>query len=93
MILDFLRQTGYTMPTRLRIAGTVAAESTPAQKRIIILHRNSMEYEKGILSEADGTWEITGIANIYAGTPFMVVSLDDSGTYNAEVADLIVPVT
>jgi hypothetical protein len=92
MILSTIISSSFTPPTYKRIAGTTAEEGVPAQKRVLIYNRADMEYVTGKLSEPDGTWEIGGLQNYPVGTEFLVVSLDDTGTYNAECADKIQPV-
>jgi hypothetical protein len=91
-LIGYERAVSYTPPTRLRLAGSVTIESVPAKSRVIAYSRVDMEYVKGTTSNADGSWEIGGLPYGYNGTEFLIVSVDDMGTYNAECADKIQPV-
>ncbi len=93
MIFDLIRQASYTMPARYRIAGTVAEEGSPVQKRIAIFTRSDLHFYASILSEPDGTWEIPGLPESLNGSEFIVLGIDDTGQYNAVVADKIIAVS
>lgn len=68
--------------------GTVKVDGAPAEKRIVLQDRRSMSYIGSTISRPDGTWKIGNIWNPGEGNGLVTV-FDDTGTYNAEVADHI----
>ncbi|MCU7839786.1 MAG: hypothetical protein KZQ94_10470 [Candidatus Thiodiazotropha sp. (ex Troendleina suluensis)] len=92
MELPLVRSATTSFTTRLRFAGTVSVDSVPAEKRVFAYLRRTMEYVIGTVSNPDGTWEITGLPNSYAGNNFLIIAVDDSAAQNAECADFIQPV-
>ena len=78
---------------RHRLAGTVTVDGNPAQKRVMVFNRISLELLAATYSApATGAWELSGLPE-YAKGSLLVVAFDDTGTYNAEVADYVSQVT
>ena len=81
-----------------RLAGTVQEDGTPsANRRVAVLDRVTFAYVGSKRCNADGTWELTHLAN-RAGNPnkLLVIAFDDDSTapnYNAVVADQVEQVT
>jgi hypothetical protein len=69
-------------------AGTVKVDGAPAEKRIVLQDRRSMSYIGSAMSGPDGSWKIGNIWNP-GDRNALVTVFDDSGVYNAEVADHI----
>ena len=68
-------------------------DGNPAQKRVMVFNRISLELLAATYSApATGTWELYGLPE-YAEGSLLVVAFDDTGTYNAEVADYVSQVT
>ena len=78
---------------RHRLAGTVYVDGSPAQKRIVVFKRNTTELVADTYSHpATGAWEIYGLAE-FVERDLLVLALDETGNYNAEVADFVSQVT
>lgn len=78
---------------RHRLAGTVTVDGSPAQKRILACRRMTLEVVAQTMSDpTTGAWEIYGLPQYDEGD-FVIIALDESGTYNAEVADYVSQVT
>ncbi len=78
---------------RHRLAGTVTVNGSPAQRRVVVLVRNSLECVAATLSDpATGGWQISHI-NEYPEQSLLIVAFDDAGDYNAETADFVSQVT
>ena len=74
---------------RHRLAGTVTVDGQPARRLVVVIDRVSLILKAAVQSDpVTGAWELTGLAE-YPVQQLLVVSLDDTGTYNAEVADYI----
>ena len=84
---------GLPRTDRHRLAGTVTVDGNPAQKRVMVFNRISLELLAATYSDpATGAWELSGLPE-YAEGSLLVVAFDDTGTYNAEVADCVSQVT
>ena len=78
---------------RHRLAGTVTVDGTPARKRVVILLRGSCSLVSVRVSDPmTGAWQAVGLPE-YAEGALTVIAFDDTGTYNAEVADYVSQVT
>lgn len=82
-----------TLPYRngtLRIAGTlklVGPPLTPAQRRVVLLERDSLRVVRGTYSDASGNYTFEKLDAYPAG--YIVLGIDQTGVYNADVADNI----
>lgn len=76
-----------------RLAGTVAVDTLPAVKRVVVLTRGKLQYVGSTISASDGTWEIKGLPKVLDGVTLVAIAFDESGTYNAEIADHVVMVS
>lgn len=77
---------------RHRLAGTVTVDGKPAQKRVMVFDRISLELLAATYSApATGAWELYGLPE-YAEGSLLVVAFDGSGNFNAEVADYVTQV-
>lgn len=74
-----------------KIAGTVTVDGQPAVKKVLAFNRATYELLGVTESAADGTWEIKGMPPTKE-REVLVLALDDTGKYNAEVADFITAV-
>ena len=75
---------------QLRIAGTlklVGPPLTPARRRVLLLERDSMRVVRGMYSNADGSYAFENLDAHPAG--YIVLGIDQTGVYNADVADNI----
>ena len=80
---------GVPRTDRHRLAGAVTVDGNPAQKRVLVFDRISLELLAATYSApATGAWELYGLPE-YAEGSLLVVAFDDSGQYNAEVADYV----
>lgn len=78
-----------------RISGTVKVNGVVAQKMVALFNREKMEMLSMKLSNADGTFEFKGLPE--ARLPIfpnglLVLAIDSSEGFNAEIADKIEPV-
>ncbi len=74
-----------------KIAGTVTVDGKPAVKKVLAFNRATYQLLGNTESAADGTWQIKGMPPTKE-REILVLSLDDTGKYNAEVADFITAV-
>ena len=89
----FVLAQGLPRTDRHRLAGTVTVDGNPAQKRVVVFNRISLKLLAATYSApATGAWELYGLPE-YAEGSLLVVAFDDTGTYNAEVADYVSQVT
>ena len=89
----FVLAQGLPRTDRHRLAGTVTVDGNPAQKRVMVFNRISLELLAATYSApTTGAWELYGLPE-YAEGSLLVVAFDDTGTYNAEVADYVSQVT
>lgn len=78
---------------RHRLAGTVTVDGVPASQLVVVQDRLTFALIAASLSDpTTGAWEIQGLPE-YAEGSLIVLALDNSGTYNAEVADYVSQVT
>ena len=76
-------------PGRHRLAGTVTVDGIPSKRDIFVIDRMSLSYVAGTKSDTvTGEWEITGLPEYPEGS-LIVLALDNTATYNAEVADYV----
>jgi dipeptidyl aminopeptidase/acylaminoacyl peptidase len=69
--------------------GTVKVNGVPGKKRILVVDRATMTYVASTFSDATtGEWRISGIEE-FPAEKLLVLAFDDSGTFNAEVADFV----
>ena len=89
----FVLAQGLPRTDRHRLAGTVTVDGNPAQKRVMVFNRISLELIAATYSApATGAWELYGLPE-YVERSLLVLAFDDTGTYNAEVADYVSQVT
>lgn len=75
---------------QLRIAGTlktVGPPLTPAQRRVLLLERDSMRVVRGMYSNADGSYAFENLDDYPPG--YIVMGIDHLNIYNADIADNI----
>ena len=78
---------------RHRLAGTVTIDGSPAKRLVVVLKRDDLSYVAAKFSDqTTGAWEVNGLSE-YPEKSLLVVALDNSETYNAEVADYVSQVT
>ena len=71
------------------IAGTVTVDGLPARRNITVFDRRNFSWVASTTSDPiTGEWEIPGVQEFPERT-LLVVALDITGNYNAEVADYI----
>ena len=74
---------------RHRLAGAITVEGQPAKRLVVVIDRVTLLLKAAVFSHpATGAWEIRGIEEFPEGR-LLVFSLDNSGKYNAEVADYV----
>ena len=74
----------------LRIAGTlklVGPPLTPAQRRIVLLERDALRVVRSTYSDAGGNYAFEKLDGYAAN--YIVLGIDQTGVYNADVADNI----
>jgi len=75
-----------------RIGGAVTVDGLPARKVVTVFDRRNMKWIGATMSDPiTGKWEMVGLPPL-PDKSLLVVALDTTGTYNAEVADYITPV-
>lgn len=78
---------------RHRLAGVVTIDGVPSRRVVGVFDRRSLSLIAAAISEATtGEWELAGLPE-YPEAALLVVALDNTGTYNAEVADYVSQVT
>ena len=74
---------------RHRLAGPVTVDGQPARRIVVVFDRRTFAYVGATTSDpVTGAWEMTGLPE-YPERALLVVAFDDTGNYNAEVADYI----
>lgn len=74
---------------RHRLAGTVTVDGSLAKRLVVVLKRDGLSYVAAKFSDqTTGAWEINGLLE-YPEKSLLVVAMDNSETYNAEVADYV----
>lgn len=89
MIWDFVR--AGTLPPRSdrhRLAGTVTIEGVPGVALISVFDRRTNVLVASRWSLPDGSWQISGLPE-YPERSLRVEATDNSGKYNAKVADYV----
>ena len=82
-----------TLPSRtgsLRKAGTLKLAGTPqvpAARRVVLLEMDTLRVVRGTMSAADGSYAFEKIDQHPAG--YLILGIDQTGVYNADVADRI----
>ena len=74
----------------LRIAGTlklVGPPLTPARRRVVLLERDSLRVVRSTYSDASGNYAFEKLDGYAAN--YIVLGIDQTGVYNADVADNI----
>ena len=81
---------GYTPRVdRNMLAGTVTVDGLPAKRLVVIFDRRSLTYVASTFSDpVNGTWKIKGVSE-HPLRSLLALSFDNTGHYNAEVADYI----
>lgn len=94
MVFDLIRLGAAPLPMhRHRLAGTVYIDGQPATRLVCVFHRGTLVLLAAKWSfPSTGTWEISGLPE-YAERDLLVLALDTTGAYNAEVADFVSQVT
>ena len=82
-----LQTVPYT-PSKRRLAGRVKVNGSGSKKRIAVFRRGTLEYVASGMSNADGTWEMTGFPEL-TGEDLFVVYLDDTRSFDPVAFDNI----
>lgn len=76
-----------------RLAGVVTVDGVAASRLVVVLDRVTLTLIAATVSvAATGAWEIKGLPE-FPMRSLLVLSLDNTGNYNAEAADYISQVT
>ena len=90
-IFDIIRAGG-PVPARTDrhyLAGKVTVNGSPAARRVVVLDRDTFAYRASTWSDGTtGDWDFAGLPE-YEPESLIVLALDESGDFNAEVADHI----
>lgn len=74
---------------RHKLAGVVTVDGQPAKRMIVAMRRDTFAVVSKTYSiEETGAWEISGVPE-HPERSLIVLALDDTGNYNAEVSDYI----
>lgn len=74
---------------RHRLAGTVTVDGQPAKRFVTVLDRQNYAWVATAISDpVTGDWELIGLQE-YPEQALLIVALDTTGAYNAEVADYV----
>ena len=93
MLFDFISSPPSVRSDRHRLAGVVTIDGNPGMRLVAVFDRRNMSFVAVTLSDqTTGAWEIAGLPE-YPEASLLVVALDNSAAYNAEVADYISQVT
>ena len=77
---------------RHKIAGTVTVDGQPAERIVVAFDRRTLTYLGATLSDPKtGEWEMPGLPEL-PEKALLVIGMDTTGNYNAEVADYITQV-
>lgn len=83
---------GYDRPPRSdrhRLAGTITVDGQPARRLVVVIDRDTLVLKAATHSDSvTGAWEVKGIEE-FPEKQLLVFSLDNTGKYNAEVADYV----
>ncbi len=93
MFGPILFDNGQLRTDRHRLAGTVTIDGSPGKRMVVVYDRRFLTIVAATLSDPlTGAWEIHGLPE-YPERSLLVVAYDNTGNYNAEVADYISQVT
>ena len=81
-------QTTIHTPAKRRLAGRVRVNGSGGKKRVAIFKRGTLGYLGSGMSNADGTWEMTGFPEL-TGEDIFVVYLDDTRSFDPVAFDNI----
>ena len=84
----FVLAQGLPRTDRHRLAGITKINGVPGVALITVFNRSSNELLAARYSLPDGTWEIAGLPE-YPERSLRVEATDNSGKYNAKVADYV----
>lgn len=89
-LFDFLVAGSVPLRTdRHRLAGTVFVDGQPASRLIGVFDRSTLVLLAAIWSDpTTGAWEVYGLPE-YPAQSLLVLALDTTGAYNAEMADFV----
>lgn len=87
---DFVSVGGYAARTdRHMVGGTVKENGVPVARRVVVLLRKEHVIVGSTFSSVGtGEWQVSNI-NEYPVEGLFVIVFDDSGTFNAEIADFV----
>ncbi len=68
------------------ISGTVDILTAPASRPVLLFRRDTLTCVAETRSAADGTYTF---GNLAAGREWVVIGIDDTGAYNATIADRV----
>lgn len=90
MIFDLIKLGTYPLRAdRHRLAGTVYVDGAPARRLVVVIDRVTLVLVASKWSDPiTGAWEINGLDQ-FGERRLLVVAMDDTGNYNAEVADYV----
>ncbi len=94
MIFDIIKLSTVPLRTdRHRLAGTVFVDGSPGRRLVVVIDRVAFVLVASKWSDpTTGVWEIKGLAQ-FDERQLLVLALDHTGNYNAEVADFVSQVT
>lgn len=75
-----------------KLGGTVTVDGVGAARRVEVQDRLTRELFAATWSNLDGSWEVRQFPLGWTPAGYIAIFYDDTGTYNAEVADYIEPV-
>ena len=84
----FVLVQGLPRTDRHRLAGITKINGTPGVALVTVFNRTSNVWLAARYSMPDGTWEIAGLPE-YPERSLRVEATDNSGKYNAKVADYV----
>lgn len=78
-----------SLSEKRRLAGRATVDGKPAKRRIVVQKRGTLEYVASTMTDpATGDWEISGMPNLPERS-LISTNFDDTGVFNAEVADFL----
>jgi len=76
-------------PTRRHVLdGIIKENDVGAVRRVVVFLRSDMSVVASTFSHSDGTWEISN-TNEYPVDSLYAIAFDDSGIFNARIADFV----
>lgn len=74
---------------RHKLAGIITVDGVPAKRLVVVIDRTTFVLLAATVSDENtGAWEIAGIPE-YPERSLLVIALDNTGNYNAEIFDYI----